>query len=222
MRDQPDDYTYPFHILPVVAKPGREWDREEYASLVAWLFEEAQLRKLLALCLFSLGNAGNPQDAEDVWMEFCEKRLEKVSRLFDPERGAGFWGYLRFCLKREAGHLRRPMEKMSEQELGLEETYQTEDGDREYERAAASDTASSDQQEIHYILKELLMKLSPPYRDAFILVKLEDRDYADASTILNISPGLARIRVHRAIEKLRNNEKLKLYLDVASEAEEKE
>jgi len=220
MRDQPDHYRYPLHILPVVAKPGQEWSREEYASLVAWLFEEVQLRKLLTLCLFRLGSTATAQDAEDVWMEFCEKRLEKVSRLFDPERGAEFWVYLRFCLKREAGHFRKPIEKISAQELALEERYQTTDGDLEFERAVASDPAPNEQWEFNRLLKESLLMLSPPYREAFILVKLEDRDYDEASTILGITSGLARIRVHRAIEKLRNNEKLRLYFGIARAEEE--
>jgi RNA polymerase sigma factor (sigma-70 family) len=222
MRDQPDSYIYPPRILPVIEKPGREWSHEEYSSVVAWLFEEPQLRKLLTLCLFGLGSMATPQDAEDALMEFCEKRLEKVSRLFDPERGGGFWGYLRFCLKREAGHLRKLIEKTSDQELGLEETYQATDGEVEFERASTADQTSSDQWEFNLLMKELLIKLSPPYRDAFILVKLEDRDYEKAAAILSISPGLARIRVHRAIEKLRHNEKLKLYLGMTRETEEEE
>ena len=104
----------------------------------------------------------------------------------------------------------------------MEETYQTTDGEVEFERASASDHTPSDQWEFSSLLKELLMKLSPPYREAFILIKLEDRSYEEASTILGISPGLARIRVHRAIEKLRNNEKLRLYLDITRETEEEE
>lgn len=222
MRDQPDNYIYPSHIMPVVEKPGREWSREEYSSIVEWLFEEAQLRKLLTLCLFNLGNMATAQDAEDAWMRFCEKRLERVSWLFDPERGSGFWGYLRFCLKREAGHLRQPIEKSSDKELSLEETYQAENGEVELERASTSDPTPSDQWEFSDLLKDLLMKLSPPYREAFILIKLEDRNYEEAAAILGISPGLARIRVHRAIEKLRNNEKLKLYLGMTKETEEEE
>ena len=190
--------------------------------MVAWLFEEAQLRKLLTLCLFNLSSMATAQDAEDAWMEFCEKRLEKVSRLFDPERGGGFWGYLCFCLKREAGHLRKPIEKRSDQELRLEETYQATDGEVEFERASTSDPIPSDQWEFNSLMKEMLMKLSPPYREVFILIKLEDRNYEEAAAILGVSPGLARIRVHRAIEKLRNNEKLKLYLGMTKETEEEE
>jgi len=222
MRDQPDNYGYPRHVLPIIEKAGREWSREEYSSIVAWLFEEPQLRMLLTLCLFSLGSSATPQDAEDIWMEFCEKRLEKVSKLFDPERGSGFWGYLRLCLKREAGHLRKPLERRSDNELGLEETYQTTDGEVEFERASAPEQAPSEQWEFNRLLGELLLKLSPPYREPFILVKLEDRNYEEAAAILGISPGLARIRVHRAIEKLRNNEKLKLYLGMTKETEEEE
>ena len=222
MREQPNDYIYPPHIQPVIAKPGREWNREEYASMVTWLFDDIQLRKLLTLCLSSLGSVAAAQDAEDAWMEFCEKRLEKVSRLFDPERGSGFWGYLCFCLKRESGHFRKPIQKRSDKELALEETYQTTDGEVEFERASTSDPAPSDQWEFNRLLKELLMKLSPDYREAFILVKLEDRSYEETAAILGISPGLARIRVHRAIAKLRNNQKLKMYLGIAKETEEEE
>lgn len=220
MREQPKDYIYPPHILPVIEKPGREWNREEYASIVAWLFEDLQLRKLLTLCLFSLGRMATAQDAEDAWMEFCEKRLEKVSRLFDPDRGGRYWGYLRFCIKRDCGHLQKPIQKLSNRELPLEETYQTADGDLEFERASISDQTSSDQWEFNRLLKESLLKLSAPYREAFISVKLENRSYEDASAILGISTGLARIRVHRAIQKLRNNEKLKLYIGTTIESEE--
>jgi RNA polymerase sigma factor (sigma-70 family) len=220
MRDQPGDYTYPPHLLSLVQKPGREWSREEYASIVAWLFEEPQLRKLLMLCLFSLGIAATAQDAEDAWMEFCEKRLEKVCKLFDPQRGGRFWGYLRLCVKREVGHFRGPIQKVSDTELSLEETHQTDDGEIEFERASLADQSRGDQWEFNDLLKELLLKLPAPYREAFILVKLEDRDYDEASAILGISAGLARIRVHRAIQKLRTNAKLKLYLGITKETEE--
>jgi len=222
MREQPNEYIYPPHILPVVEKPGREWSREEYASIVAWLFDDLQLRKLLTLCLFSLGHMATAQDAEDALMEFCEKRLEKVSRIFDPDRGAGYWGYLRFCIKRDCGHLQKPIQKITNRELPLEEIYRTVDGELEFDRASTPDPAPSYQWEFNHLLKESLLKLSPPYREAFVLVKLEDRNYEEASAILGISPGLARIRVHRAIGKLRNNQKLKLYLGMPKQMEEEE
>jgi RNA polymerase sigma factor (sigma-70 family) len=114
------------------------------------------------------------------------------------------------------------MERTSEKELSLEETYQTIEGEVEFERASTADPESRDQWEFNRLLRELLNELSPPYREAFILVKLEERNYEAAATMLGISPGLARIRVHRAIEKLRNHRQLKQYLEITTEEEEEE
>lgn len=52
-------------------------------------------------------------------------------------------------------------------------------------------------------LLAVLADLPPMYREAFVMVEMEDKTYADVAKKLNISTGAVGIRVHRARKRLK-------------------
>src|SRR4051794_28166623 len=89
----------PREIELLFDRPGREWSPAQQGQVKVWLFSEP-LPRILLIVLMHLGPPATPEDAEDTFICFCDKRLDKVMGLYDPSQGRRFWSFFLLTLKR--------------------------------------------------------------------------------------------------------------------------
>lgn len=198
--DEPPD------IAVIFNKPGRTWSVAERDRLVGWLFEEPQLRCLLVIALRHLGPAATSEDAEDVLIELCIRRLNAVINSYDPSKGTRFWAYLVLCFTRFCHDEGPKILKRASHEGSLEITAATDAG--EIIVKLADDPESSDpalvveRNELRRAVRQCIDRLPPPYRMVIVLYYFADMSVRQIATELNISMANVTIRLLRARLKL--------------------
>ena len=93
-----------------------------------------------------------------------------------------------------ANHLRQPAR--ARQFVDIETLPDMDDGEVSVEDRLVFD-------EMNQCVREVIDSLPPDYRSALILHDLEDMDCAQTASVLGISPGAARVRIHRARSRLK-------------------
>lgn len=94
-----------------------------------------------------------------------------------------------------ANHLRQPAR--ARQFVDIETLPDIDDGEVSVEDRLVFD-------EMNQCVREVIDSLPPDYRSALILHDLEDMDCAQTASVLGISPGAARVRIHRARSRLKS------------------
>lgn len=128
---------------------------------------------------------GNSEDARDVSQEVFINAFRALPR-FRVEAPLSVWFY-RSTVNSSINLLRRrkPATSLDDAEYGLADEHRSPD-----DLALAADTADA----VH----EALEALSEDFRAVIVLRDLEDLDYAEVATALDIPIGTVRSRLHRA------------------------
>ncbi|MFP5225824.1 MAG: RNA polymerase sigma factor [Actinomycetota bacterium] len=128
---------------------------------------------------------GNSEDARDVSQEVFINAFRALPR-FRVEAPLSVWFY-RSTVNSSINLLRRrkPASSLDDAEYGLADEHRSPD-----DLALAADTADA----VH----EALEALSEDFRAVIVLRDLEDLDYAEVATALDIPIGTVRSRLHRA------------------------
>ena len=137
----------------------------------------------------------DPQAAADLLAETFAVAWEKRSRFRDIGRPAGAWLY--GIAKRELSRYRRRrrIEFAAVRRLGMEVATIDEDELEAIEDAVDASAFRAD-------LVEALRRLNGRDRESVRLRVVEGRTFRDVGRELGCSEGAARVRVHRALQKL--------------------
>jgi len=138
---------------------------------------------------FALGMSGSTSAAEDVVQDVFMSLIRNLDRI-DPNRGslgAYLYGATRMRVWRENERRRRsvPLEDAPERASGARGV---DDSLLAAERVGR--------------LREELLALAAPFREALVLCDLEEMSYADAARILGVPVGTLRSRLHRGRQRL--------------------
>jgi RNA polymerase sigma-70 factor (ECF subfamily) len=68
---------------------------------------------------------------------------------------------------------------------------------------ASPSTPSDDCGSRHVILEVAMSRLTPDHRAVLVLSRFHDLGYDEIARIIDCSPGAARVRLHRAMNELR-------------------
>ncbi|MGA1840540.1 MAG: RNA polymerase sigma factor [bacterium] len=145
----------------------------------------------------------NRESAEDLAQEAFVRAYEHLER-FDQQRSLFTWLYT-ICTNltinelKKKGHYadreRNTWEQKGEDERIASDTW----SGREFPEGEQK----VDAEEKKDLLNELLGKIPDEYRTAVILRYQEELSYQEIAEVLGVSLSLAKVRVHRGIEKLR-------------------
>jgi RNA polymerase sigma-70 factor (ECF subfamily) len=160
-------------------------DEEAFAALFR--------RQQTGVYRFALHMCGVPAVAEDVTQEVFLILIKSGSR-YDPSRAsvrAFLYGIARNCVKRyqERGGRYVPIPE------GVDAT-----ADNPYNPASASDNPFSALSQCEQIesVRQAVLSLPVPYREAVVLCELQELSYAEAAAAAGCSVGTIRSRLHRA------------------------
>ncbi|MGA1845266.1 MAG: RNA polymerase sigma factor [bacterium] len=140
--------------------------------------------------------------AEDMAQEAFVRAYENLHR-FDRKRSFFTWLYT-ICTNvtinelkrrersREAGHWEGPQARYEVEHFDRPSTGRLAEGEKRIEKKREQ-----------ALIDQLLRQIPEEYRTAVILRYQEELSYLEIAEILNISLSLAKVRVHRGIEKLR-------------------
>ena len=172
-------------------------DQEAFRELMA-----TYKQKIYGFCWRMLGDA---DIAEDAAQETFIKVFFKINQLRENEKFE-YWLYKiakRWCLDEIQ---RRQGIQPIDDDISLVSQENSQ------EVKAMEDERNK---KIKNILKRESGKLDPKYREILILIHYEEKKYREAAKILKININTAKIRFHRAIEKL--SKALKPYKDQIDE-----
>ena len=68
---------------------------------------------------------------------------------------------------------------------------------------ASTTSPANDLTDRHVLLETALHRLSPEQREVLVLSRFHDLGYDEIAKIIDCSPGAARVRLHRAMNELR-------------------
>ena len=145
----------------------------------------------------------NRESAEDLAQEAFVRAYEHLER-FDQKRSFFTWLYT-ICTNLTINELKKKshygdLEKNTWEQKGKDERIASDTwSDREFSEGEQKVYAEENKD----LLNELLGKIPGEYRTAVILRYQEDLSYQEIAEVLGISLSLAKVRVHRGIEKLR-------------------
>ena len=140
-----------------------------------------------AIFRFCYRLSGNRTEAEDLTQEVFVAALEGLYR-FERRSSARTWLY-RIALYRH----RARSERHEARNISLESAPELSRPD------------SSEQHLWRIALQDALLKLSPPLREAFVLVKCEGFTCSEAAKLLRIPTGTLKFRVHSAVQSLQKS-----------------
>ncbi len=144
----------------------------------------------------------NRETAEDLAQEAFVRAYEHLER-FDQKRSFFTWLYT-ICSNLTINELKKKSHYNSERNIweqeGKDERIAADTwSGREFPEGEQKIDAAQKKD----LLNELLGKISDEYRTAVILRYQEELSYQEIAEVLGISLSLAKVRVHRGIEKLR-------------------
>jgi RNA polymerase sigma factor (sigma-70 family) len=198
----------PPDISVIFAKPGRGWSPEERIRVIQWLHEPPQFRYLRTFAKRHLGPPATEDDAQDAWQEFCAKELHSVIQSYNPAKGVRFWGYLLVCLKRFCWAEGERIRRRRQQEQPPPEV-ETADGSRIELEFADPDPYTNPEKalelkELRELLTQCINELPFPLRQVFVLYYFQEWPIKEIANHLKISEALAKVRLFRARQKLRD------------------
>jgi RNA polymerase sigma-70 factor (ECF subfamily) len=178
----------------------RHADTADVAALVARLatgeaqaLAELYRREAAPVYRYALALCGNPAWAADATQE-AFVALAARPRGFDPARGA-----LGAYLAGVARHALAANRRLARAEAPLPEE---DDADADADEVAASPETLLVRAQDGAQVWTALRQLAPAFREAIVLVDLQERPYAEAAQIAGIEINTLRTRVHRARLKL--------------------
>lgn len=185
----------------IFAKPGRDWDEEETALCLEWLFEEEQLRRIMRFVASRRGS--DLYDAHDAWNSFFPNIQKHVIRRYDPARGKTFWSFLLFCLEKHCLQaVRSALKTKSREDLV---------GDYKAISLILIDQRAESNPEEKLVIKDLVEKgINELYRknhklaEVLVAIDLEQRDQADLAAELGMHENTLRVRLFRARGELKS------------------
>ncbi|MBN2373988.1 sigma-70 family RNA polymerase sigma factor [bacterium] len=142
------------------------------------------------------------ETAEDMAQETFIRAYENLDK-FDQERGFFTWLYT-ICTNLTINELKKKSR--------LKKTFCTEEIDKKdgeklstwTNEQLAEGERNIENKRQQKLLNEIIWAIPDEYRTAVILRYKEELSYREIADILKISVSLAKVRVHRGIEKLRN------------------
>ena len=154
--------------------------------------------------LFNLGYrlTQNRESAEDLAQEAFVRAYEHLEK-FDQKRSFFTWLYT-ICTNLTINELKKKSyyeSKGNTPDQKGQETRVTPDTWSSGQLGEGEQKIDAEQRK--NLLNELLGKIADEYRTAVILRYQEELSYQEIAEILDISVSLAKVRVHRGIEKLR-------------------
>jgi len=156
-----------------------------------------QHRRVYAICYRF---TGSPSDAEDLTQEVFLKLYRNLAA-FDTTKGSLQTWITTLTRNLLVDHFRKnKYERMTGSLDAGWEMASEEDGPTAAERLADTGTTQFDhlaQQEVQSRIQAGLQELSPELREAVVLRDLEDMDYKEIATVLNIPEGTVKSRISR-------------------------
>ena len=171
-------------------------DEERWGALMrsAQAGNEADYRTLLTeltqvVRRYLSSRFGRTEFVDDCVQE-CLVAIHEARHSYDPKRAFRPWFYaiVRYKAIDELRGQRRRRDLAAQQSL---------------EQLSAAQAAEAHLFEAQSVSGYLLQLLSPHYRDAIILTKLEGYSVTEAAAHLQISEGALKVRVHRGIGRLK-------------------
>ncbi len=135
---------------------------------------------------------GDPATAEDLLQETM-LRVARGLAGFAGRASPKTWMFS-IASNVAAEHLRSPARRL--QIVDIDEVVHLDDGAIAVESRLAFD-------EMNSCVREVIDSLPPDYRTALILHDLEEMDCAQTAKIMGVSPGAAKVRIHRARARLK-------------------
>lgn len=185
--------------------PFVPWTRPPVSTaLPAWLaalrrgdvagLEVAYRQEGEAVYRYALALSGDAALAADVTQE-AFVALAQAPERFDPQRGT-----LGAYLAGIARHALLAAWRLRDRHLPLDDAFDDE-GPAPADTAAGTDAELIGRQSVA-ALWEAIRALPWPFREALVLVDLQERPYADAARIAGVELNTLRTRVHRARQRL--------------------
>jgi RNA polymerase sigma-70 factor (ECF subfamily) len=145
---------------------------------------------------------GNDEDAQDALQDAFVSAVRAIAG-FDARARLGTWLH-RIVVNAALMKLRQRKRRQERSIDDLLPTYY-EDGHRVGPRPAWEPTgaALAQRDEMRAMVAELLDKLPADYRTVVVLRDVEELDTEQAASVLGISPGAVKVRLHRARQALR-------------------
>jgi RNA polymerase sigma-70 factor (ECF subfamily) len=138
---------------------------------------------------FARGLAKDPDKADDLVQDACERALKKLKRSGEELRLKNL--LYRIIYNRWIDNLRRRKTRFDKLIVLSEQN-----------KFKASDPHAGDRLDVVLDLQSALDKLDDEHRAAIMLICVEGYSYAEAATILEVPPGTVASRVARARAKL--------------------
>ncbi|MCC6830480.1 MAG: RNA polymerase sigma factor [Thermoleophilia bacterium] len=155
-------------------------------------------RNAQRLYLWCLRQTGDPQAATDITAEAFAAALEGLGRFRGTEPGSGpawLFGIARNLVR--GWHRRRRVDTAARVRLGMSTPSWVPD-------EIAEADARMDAERLAERLREAMADLPPGLRDALTLHVLEGRSHGEVADALGISEPNARLRVSRAVRRVRD------------------
>jgi RNA polymerase sigma-70 factor (ECF subfamily) len=153
-------------------------------------FEQLYLRYADRLYRYAAGLSGSTSLADDVVSDTMMAAFEQLGG-FDPSRGS-FAGWLFTIARRRVADDRRRLSRLR-RALSRHGPNPTDDDDPLLDIIRSEDAAR---------VRAALTHLSNNDRDVLLLRFVADLPGPEIATVLNISPGAVRVRLHRALGRL--------------------
>jgi RNA polymerase sigma-70 factor (ECF subfamily) len=138
---------------------------------------------------FARGLTKDPDKADDLVQEACERALTKLSRSREELNLKSL--LYRIIYNRWIDNLRRRKTRLSKLIVLSEKN-----------KFKAGDTSTGDRLDVMLDLQGALDRLDDEHRAAIMLIGVEGYSYAEAAAILEVPPGTVASRVARARDKL--------------------
>jgi len=142
---------------------------------------------------------GSTEQAEDLTQEVFI-RLYRVLESYDPQR-AGFLTWLTTLTRNLlVDHFRRSRPERLTDSLDAPCSHQEPDGTTlgdQMADPAPGPQRGVERREVRTLVNQALERLSPDLREAVILRDLQDMDYREIATVLNVPEGTVKSRINR-------------------------
>jgi len=155
-------------------------DKQAYDTLLGEMYDY--------LNIFCRRHLYNPEQLEDCVQE-CLFAIHKAKHTFDHSKSIGPW-FFTIVRHKIIDQFRKSKRQKEREKL-----------DPHYEEVTAG--PSYPDIDLAGELQKLLPKLSPLYREVFVLTKIENKSVKETAELLNVGESAVKVRAHRANKALR-------------------